>query len=811
MKSLFNKYSTGISGFDALFFGGLRLDTLDVEKPDGGLIIMLRGAKGVHKTLLAMQLMQGLGRNILRNCEGRLFSKSMFFSMNKKRDSLQDMYLDLLVSMQASRIIRDAVSGKKDIWQSNVWVKSLFDISGGVCLQADSAGVVKLPDDCILHADKYVAERSMYYNPRTNSLHFRRGCVRDDDGNLLFHRKYNDLEGYCAHGREALVALPAGFKQDFFEVGFNRHEEGNGGFTYEGTTLDGFSKVLEYIEHSENGMKSPCCVLDGFSSLRTRDLERLPFAHLEKVLRRTSVVSVVVLDERGENANFNADIVIEMRQSTTGQESYNYHELRVAKSVFHSSALGWHQYKKRDDGLAVFPSLHLLLQRRYYLAHILTTTHSESMRDSYGDYLLAFPRNQYADYEKDMIFKSRTALREIAEAKMNRMCVADVPDKPAKDAIALLEQVLLGKKGRMGGTTSFVGNPNSYKRFLMLGAVYAAARRKEHTLFVLFDKDMDMMRRSTACPVHIGEKDYRELVSCLSKNENAKQNCSVCNALNCKLIECEACGKYVHYFPLRMGGLFADEFLSILNEQVEVPFPDGKTVSRIVIDDLQKIDYSFPFLKRESLFLSALINLCREKKIELCILCDKKASLAKELCSLADNVVCTRRGMADRDKVSVYLEKVMGHVGTHPCEIFQYDLRNASRLFVCGKEGLELDSSCIAAKEIGSMKEFWRAKYDINPDGTDYGGWAEEIKACRAAYEESLKDYRDMYSLVSTAEKKGWKEGLQAGKEKGREEGKAEGQREERIKTARNLKRLGVATEVISRATGLSPEEMGGL
>ena len=139
------------------------------------------------------------------------------------------------------------------------------------------------------------------------------------------------------------------------------------------------------------------------------------------------------------------------------------------------------------------------------------------------------------------------------------------------------------------------------------------------------------------------------------------------------------------------------------------------------------------------------------------------------------------------------------------------ELTERFELFVCGKEGLELDSSCIAPKEIGSMKEFWRAKYDINPDGTDYGGWAEEIKACRAAYEESLKDYRDMYSLVSTAEKKGWKEGLQAGKEKGREEGKAEGQREERIKTARNLKRLGVATEVISRATGLSPEEMGGL
>ncbi len=70
----------------------------------------------------------------------------------------------------------------------------------------------------------------------------------------------------------------------------------------------------------------------------------------------------------------------------------------------------------------------------------------------------------------------------------------------------------------------------------------------------------------------------------------------------------------------------------------------------------------------------------------------------------------------------------------------------------------------------------------------------------RSEYWDSLKNFRDLYSVISTAENKGRAEGRAEGREEGREE--------ERIKTARNLKQLGVAIEVISQATGLSKEEI---
>ncbi len=94
-------------------------------------------------------------------------------------------------------------------------------------------------------------------------------------------------------------------------------------------------------------------------------------------------------------------------------------------------------------------------------------------------------------------------------------------------------------------------------------------------------------------------------------------------------------------------------------------------------------------------------------------------------------------------------------------------------------------------------------------------------------YEESLKNFRDMYSVITTAEgkglargleeglKKGLKKGLEEGLKKGLKEGLAKGReeglqkaREQMMVSARNLKSLGVAKEIIVQATGLSPDEI---
>ena len=93
----------------------------------------------------------------------------------------------------------------------------------------------------------------------------------------------------------------------------------------------------------------------------------------------------------------------------------------------------------------------------------------------------------------------------------------------------------------------------------------------------------------------------------------------------------------------------------------------------------------------------------------------------------------------------------------------------------------------------------------------------------RSEYWESLKNYRDWNNVLNTnirkSHERGLKEGLEKGREqglkegleKGMEKGLEQGRIDERKENARNLKKLGIATAVISQATGLSREEVEAL
>lgn len=75
-------------------------------------------------------------------------------------------------------------------------------------------------------------------------------------------------------------------------------------------------------------------------------------------------------------------------------------------------------------------------------------------------------------------------------------------------------------------------------------------------------------------------------------------------------------------------------------------------------------------------------------------------------------------------------------------------------------------------------------------------------------YEESLKVYRDWYSVITTAEKKGKAEGLVEGEAKGKAEGLAEGEAKGKAEglrqVASNLKQKGLSIHEIKELTGLS-------
>ncbi|MCM1218483.1 MAG: hypothetical protein NC548_28680 [Lachnospiraceae bacterium] len=773
---------------------------------------MLRGERGINKMRLAMQMLHGISRSVYAMSGfAKHATVPYFFSLNKTEDNLADMFLDYLITRQIDHIIKDNSSKIHTQWQHDLLSKSLFLIEGYTERSGNREySFDNLPKDFRACMDKYLCNRTIYYNNRTNALHFLREFEGDDNDNLLFRRRSDKLHDYWKEGRNMLKALPKEMQEDFFDVRFNEHDKSDGkedksNTIYPSSASLKFQKILDCMENMELDVcnkydkdktesstesskgsfveqYSPCLVIDGFAQLTNDELTRLHFPHIEKVLRRLSMVSILVFDERAKHINCNADIIIDMRTKENATEGYIFHELQITKSVFQPAAFGWHKYKVRNCGVEVYPSIHRLLQRRNYMSQILTHTHAGILEEGYGRYMRTEQmRNRhsnetdlsYETYQKDKYDREMELLKEMfrKNEEVKERCATN--DANVHYAESLLKLLLLGSERnstakkcfrttdslmRAEGdasrwreyepTTALIGNPNSFKRFLTIANVFRAAKQREHTLIILFDKEEDEMRRQFVCPGAMIDKktDW----PCFYESEPSHMNdtCSTC-CYKCKLRECcHKCYQYIHFFNVRMGCISADELFSVLKEQIELSYigenKEGR-LRKIIIDDLQKIDYSFPLLKEERLFLTALVMLCRENDVELQILCDKKAGLTKELCSLVDNVICIQRNQEDLNKIILYIERFGEHIA--PSEIHQYEITDVLNLFKCNGMDFELNArfeptsvskiseneiqkhstdasdnkelchqAIIAYKRIGSMREYWRKRVGVVKD-----------------------------------------------------------------------------------------------
>ena len=74
----------------------------------------------------------------------------------------------------------------------------------------------------------------------------------------------------------------------------------------------------------------------------------------------------------------------------------------------------------------------------------------------------------------------------------------------------------------------------------------------------------------------------------------------------------------------------------------------------------------------------------------------------------------------------------------------------------------------------------------------------------RELYEDSLKVYRDLKNVIDTAQLKGQKKGFEQGRKQGIEQGSVE----ERKKIAKTMKALNMPLEDISKATGMTIDEI---
>lgn len=609
----------------------------------------------------------------------------IFYSTVHEESILNEMLLDYFVSSCMQEVMKKKAAKDNTInWDTDMFTRWLFDCDDIICSHHGTNIGIPFPT-VVSKADSLIGDNILYYNNRTNSLHFKvPGRMGDDKRNQVYCRRFNKINDY-AH------------TCDICEISSKQFYSYTGLYFIE-------CEIVRKDTSFQIGQ-----LLEGEKRLVAMELSPTPKKDLRSIselidkAKQNAEVTVLITDMRMEFPEEKADIIIEIKPRMYNDYMLKY--LVFVKSALQDCMFGMHQYKRRDYGIEVYPRLGRYIHERRYLQRALVYTHSDAVTDTYSQYLKRqkfysdTPVSMYEDYEKERNLKLNSYLRSIYPENSIGLFFADflnkifVPFNPLRHLLhkseneGELEKDFLEMECMYGNSsfvTAVIGAPNTYKRFLTFGGIFGSSVAKEHTLIIMMNKEESVIRRRLMCPARLDNRTVHD--------------------------ECRDCYRHIHFMNICMGYITPEELLYFIERQIEVTY-DGnlkRPIRRIVIDDLQILDFCFPLLKDNGLFLAALAELCRENDIILYVLCDRKSRMADALKSLADNVVLT-----DRDNEGhpiVYVEKFVGY-DVSPSKMYCGRLRNVKNLFRCtecydhhGTRRFEFQSNIVEIEEIPANK-----------------------------------------------------------------------------------------------------------
>lgn len=681
-KRKLRKIPTHVPGLDKLLYDG-------VEMSADPTVIAIQGDDITDRSLLGFQILYGMGQSIAKIVKNQEPYNLFYISSSQETEYLNDMFLDTVIATSIGQLTQNYLSGKLGRVPSNQLASTFFDLSKVLCKNYNKNIYEQLPlSEIVSSADHLLCEEIMYYNSRTNSLHFNdMKNKKTNEKNLLFIRKKNFFHDFFLeddtkrkmYAFREFLGLPL---VDARIEGMRYFDDLKLRTLWHVENVD--AKALVAIEVSDDQVKE-----------QTEELYSL----IDELKKNGKVQLIVLIcsDEIRLPENI-ADIYIKMEERL--KEEYLLKYLSIIRNRRQQSAMGWHQYKRRDTGIEVYPSIHTLLSPRRYLQRALVYTHSNIVCDTYQQFLnkqnKAVCGSVYEMYRRNSQRNADDYVKALIEKQ-----------KTSSNSIDILEKILLSDGGHSsrsfdgrdlslrqlynyrGGVTAIIGAANTYKGLLAFGSLFSSTLYREHTLVLLMNKDDEITKRKLVCP---------------AMRKRGKQ---------CE--KCAECYRYIHYMNICMGMITPSEFLYYLEKQIKVSFCDGKQIKRIVINDLQILDYCFPWLANDGFFLSALVSLCNEYQISVYVMCDKKCSSVDSIRALADNVICTDRD--DKGNFMLYIERYAGYQNT-PSKIYCGRVKNTRDLFLCYEKRNEddqnldfysLDSIQIEDREVASMNAYWKS------------------------------------------------------------------------------------------------------
>lgn len=683
-KECLPKLPTGIRGLDKVLYGGIDVNVLKALHIGGNniprtpLVIAIKGSEDDNdKSVLAMQMLYGIAQSVEKikadyQHINNGWNQPVMYSTYYQTHKLDDMFLDYFISSSLQEILRKKASKDANVnLSSNIFTNLLFDSSNILC-QGISTNA-NIPYTAVANTtDTMIGDGIIYYNRRTNSLHVKADLTADDNKyNQVYLRQFDSINEYSQ--------MYSNKQQDALF------------YKYTGLHFLPFSMIgnLTYSQLTTSIANPKELIAMDLSTYK--DLAVTKINGLLNLLHSAKIV-ILVVDSTAEIPENRVNMMIELSQKVDHKFVLKY--LQITKSDSQDFAPGLHQYKKRDYGIEVYPRKELYLYERRYLQRALVYTHADALTETYQQYMklqkyyIDTPTTTYEDYEADITSEEnkpfyaiypKNYMEQMSIDLLNRVFIPINPLRnllhKSKNETEFIENEYM--YGNAGFVTAVIGKANTYKRFLTFGGIFGSACAEDHTLIIMMNKEEMVTRRRLACPARplCGDRDKA----------------------------CRSCYHYIHFMNICMGNITPEEFLYYLERQIEVTY-DGdqkKHIRRIVIDDLQILDFCFPRLN-DGLFLAALAELCREHDIILYILCDISGKMLPPLRALADNVIITQKDKKDGHPL-IFVEKFAGYTNT-PSKMYCGKVKNVNKLFRCvekdGINSFELQTNIVELEDM---------------------------------------------------------------------------------------------------------------
>lgn len=683
-KECLPKLPTGIRGLDKVLYGGIDVNVLKALHIGGNniprtpLVIAIKGSEDDNdKSVLAMQMLYGIAQSVekikadYRHINNG-WNQPVMYSTYYQTHKLDDMFLDYFISSSLQEILRKKASKDANVnLSSNIFTNLLFDSSNILC-QGISTNV-NIPYTAVANkTDAMIGDGIIYYNRRTNSLHVKANLTADDNKyNQVYLRKFDSINEYSQM--------------------FSIKQQDALFYKYTGLHFLPFSMIgnLTYSQLTTSIANPKELIAVDLSAYK--DLAVTKINGLLNLLHGAKIV-ILVVDSTAEIPENRVNMMMELSQKVDHKFVLKY--LQITKSDSQDFAPGLHQYKKRDYGIEVYPRKELYLYERRYLQRALVYTHADALTETYQQYMklqkyyIDTSTTTYEDYEADITSEEnkpfyaiypKNYMEQMSIDLLNRVFIPINPLRnllhKSKNETEFIENEYM--YGNAGFVTAVIGKANTYKRFLTFGGIFGSACAEDHTLIIMMNKEEMVTRRRLACPARplCGDRDKA----------------------------CRSCYHYIHFMNICMGNITPEEILYYLERQIEVTY-DGdqrKHIRRIVIDDLQILDFCFPRLN-DGLFLAALAELCREHDIILYILCDISGKMLPPLRALADNVIITQKDKKDGHPL-IFVEKFAGYTNT-PSKMYCGKVKNVNKLFRCvekdGINSFELQTNIVELEDM---------------------------------------------------------------------------------------------------------------